>query len=86
MIVVVKDGHRIPLLRYINSKAKAWDRGTVPNYLCSECGAPLYRNPSDIKKNITGRFFCNHECSRAYDVRTRKDGRFARTPNTGKVI
>lgn len=78
-MTVIVGGKRIPLIRYMNSRAKAWDRGTVPNYTCSECGAPIYKNPSDVKKNVTGMFFCDHECA-LKSRRRGTHGHFAYTP------
>ena len=34
----------------------------LSNVICSHCGKPIYRKPSQIKKAKSGLFFCSSEC------------------------
>lgn len=33
---------------------------------CEYCGKIIFRHPSDIKNNQTGKFYCSHECGNRY--------------------
>ena len=43
---------------------------------CSNCGKEIRRTPALVKKNRTGRFFCNQDCTNAW---WEKNGGYANT-------
>lgn len=46
----------------IKERFPSKDFTKVKNVRCAVCEKPLYRKPSEFKKNITGLFFCSVEC------------------------
>ena len=47
---------------------------------CSNCGKEIRRTPALVKKNRTGRFFCNQDCTNAW---WEKNGGYANTARPG---
>lgn len=44
-------------------------------FQCLNCEKDIFKTPTDIKKNKTGKFFCSHKCSNEYIVKTNTEKR-----------
>lgn len=40
---------------------------------CLNCGEDVYKTPTDIKKNKTGKYFCSHDCHIDYKVKSNRE-------------
>ena len=48
--------------KYCSLKCQRSDRHTGKTFPCANCGNPVYRQPSLIKRNKTGLWFCSEKC------------------------